>query len=290
MPATDYWQREKHADTQPRRVFPANGISYGLGIGLIVAATAAAIPTFLNPGILTGPAAMNGSARGTALVVLTIAIPALAFSLYGTMYGNVRALIVWLGATAYLLYNALMFVFATPFNQLFLVYVAMLSLSIFSLISVLVQTDLRQLRKRIRPAMPVRGVAIYVWVIVLLNLIAWLATIVPALFSQTPAAFLEGTGLTTNPVYVQDLAFWLLLMAVAGVWLWQRKIWGYLIAGSVLTMWVLESISIAADQWFGHAADPASPVASANMAWAFTYLAIVGSVPLFYFFRNVERS
>lgn len=29
------------------------------------------------------------------------------------------------------------------------------------------------------------------------------------------AAFLEGTGLTTNPIYVQDLAVWLPMLAVA---------------------------------------------------------------------------
>ncbi|WP_020524779.1 hypothetical protein [Catelliglobosispora koreensis] len=288
MSGIDYWQMEKHADTRPRRVFPPDGPAYWLGSGLMLAAVAAGFPTFLDPGILTGPAVMNGSARGTALVVLTVAVPILALCMYLTRRGNVRALIGWLGVTAYLLYNALMFVFATPFNQLFLLYIAMLSLAIFSLIAILAQLDHRQLRKRILPGMPVRGIAIYVWVIVALNLIAWLATIVPAMFAQTPAAFLEETGLTTNPVYVQDLSFWLLLMAVAGVWLWRRKVWGYLIAGSVLAMWVLESVSIAADQWFGHMADPASPIASVNMAWAFTYLAIVGIVPLFYFLRNVE--
>jgi len=28
-------------------------------------------------------------------------------------------------------------------------------------------------------------------------------------------------------------------------------------------MWVIESVGVAVDQWFGHAADPASTVASA---------------------------
>jgi len=30
--------------------------------------------------------------------------------------------------------------------------------------------------------------------------------------------------------------------------------WGYLLAGAGLAMWVLESTSIAVDQWYGHAA------------------------------------
>jgi hypothetical protein len=68
-----------------------------------------------------------------------------------------------------------------------------------------------------------------------------------------------GTGLTVNVVYVQDLALWLPLLAVAAAWLWRRRSWGYLLAGAGLVMWVLESTSIAVDQWYGHAAAPASP-------------------------------
>jgi hypothetical protein len=33
---------------------------------------------------------------------------------------------------------------------------------------------------------------------------------------------LDGTGLTTMPTYVQDLAFWLPLMGLAAWWLWRR--------------------------------------------------------------------
>ena len=44
-------------------------------------------------------------------------------------------------------------------------------------------------------------------------------------------------------------------------------------------MWVLESTSIAADQWYGHAAAPASPVASGALVPAFAALAVIGLIP-----------
>ncbi len=87
--------------------------------------------------------------------------------------------------------------------------------------------------------------------------------VVPAVLSGDPPPFLAGTGLPTNPVYVPDLAFWLPLAAAAATWLWRRRPWGYLVVGGLLTMWVIESVGVAVDQWFGHAADPASTVASA---------------------------
>jgi len=254
--------------------------------GLATVATVAAAGTFFVPEILTGPAAMNGSARGTALVVLLVAVPALVGGTLLARRGSGRAVLVWLGATGYLLYNAVMFAFATPFNELFLVYVAMLSLSIWTLVAVLRSVDVARLASRWREVVPVRPVAVYLWAIAGLNTLAWLAAILPALADGEPTAFLAGTGLTTNPVYVQDLAFWLPLMALVAAWLWRRTGWGYLLAGSLLVMYVVEGVGVAVDQWFGHAADPESTVVSADMVWVFAALAVIGCVPLVPFLRG----
>jgi hypothetical protein len=47
-------------------------------------------------------------------------------------------------------------------------------------------------------------------------------------------------------------------------------------------------VSVAVDQWFGHAADPASSVTSASVAWGFLALALIGCVPLVPYFRNLR--
>ena len=62
-----------------------------------VAGTAAAIGLF-NPGIYRDAAMTAGNARGTALVILAVALPAVAVSLVLTARGSLRAQIVWLGA------------------------------------------------------------------------------------------------------------------------------------------------------------------------------------------------
>jgi len=88
-------------------------------VGLLVAAL-----TWV-PGILIGPPAMQGSARGTAVVVLMVAPLSIA-GITLARRGKIVGLMLWLGAVAYLLYNAVLFLFATPYNRLFLLDVALL--------------------------------------------------------------------------------------------------------------------------------------------------------------------
>jgi hypothetical protein len=87
------------------------GMAYWLSAGLAVVAAASSLLTFLLPDVLRGTAVMNGSARGTALVVLLAGVPVLACSMLLAERGSARAVLTWLGATAFLLYNSLMFVF-----------------------------------------------------------------------------------------------------------------------------------------------------------------------------------
>src|SRR5688572_26026959 len=113
-----------HPLTEPasvsRAAVPSRGAPYWLSHGLALAAATAAAAPFFADGILTGPAVARGNARGTALVILVLGVPALVGSMALTRRGSVVGLFGWLGASAYLLYNAVMFLFATPFNHLFL--------------------------------------------------------------------------------------------------------------------------------------------------------------------------
>ena len=71
-----------------------------------------------------------------------------------------------------------------------------------------------------------------------------------------PTPLLAGTGVATNAIYVQDLAVWLPLAAVAALWLRRRQARGGVVVTAVLVMWVIEAVSVAVDQWFGVRADP----------------------------------
>ena len=257
--------------------------------GLLAAVSmVAAAATFFVPDVLRGPAVMNGSARGTAIVMLIAGVPLLLVSMLFTARGSLRARIVWLGAAGYFAYNGVMFVLATPFNQLYLLYEGMLGLSIWTAVLVVVGFDRDAYRRAFSGSFPDRKIAGYMLTVVGANTFLWLSGVVPAVFSTDTPKFLEGTGLTSMPTYDQDLAFWLPSIAVAAVWMWRRMLWGRLFVGAALVMWVVEAVGVAVDQWMGGVADPASTVASASISPMFAALAVIGCVPLFFFMRGMR--
>jgi hypothetical protein len=251
---------------------------------------AAGVWTLWDHGLLGGPAAMQGSARGTSLVIVVVAVPLLLASVAAALRGSAVALAGWGGSTLYLVYNAVLLLFLTPFNSAFLVYVAMLGTGVWSAAALALTPQVRELGQAVARDAPVRGVATYVWVVAGLNTLLWLGTVVPALDDPYPSPMLAGTGVATNVIYVQDLAVWLPLAALAGIWLWQRRPWGLVLGAAVTTMWVMESISVAVDQWMGATADPSSPVVSKSIVPMFVVLAAVGVGVLVALLRNADPS
>ena len=248
-------------------------------------ALVAGVWTFADPGLLHGPDAMQGSARGTSLVLVAVAVPVLLASLGLANRGSGTSALVTAGALLYVVYNALLLLFLTPFNAAFLVYVALLGSALWSLGYLGSVREVWATAERVAARAPVRAVSLYVWVVAGANAFLWLAVVFPSL-RPYPTPMLAGTGVQTNAIYVQDLAIWLPLAAVAALWLRRRQARGVVVVAATLGLWVIEGISVAVDQWFGVHADPSSQVVSLTLVGPFLALAAVGLVPLWLLLRR----
>lgn len=260
----------------------------GLSVALAINAALTGFILFVFGGVLRGVPVMNGSARGTALVMLVVGVPVLVGALVLARRGSARALFVWFGATLYLAYNAFLQLLGTPLNRAFLLTLLTLTLAIAASIAVVVLLARVDVAARCGPHLPARPIAAFILTIVILNALVWLGRIVPALVADDPVRLLDGTGLTMVPTYLQDLAFWLPLLGVGAVWLWQRRPWGFVISGGGLAFWAIESVTVAVDQWFGHRADPASDVASDAVVVPFLLLGAITVGVLAVFLRRVD--
>jgi hypothetical protein len=246
---------------------------------------AAAAASLLVRDALRGPEAMIGSLQGTALVLLIVTLPILVVSAVAAGRGSAVAIVGWLGALGSIAYQAVLLLFATPFNAFFFLYVAMLSLAVWALIALWTRIDVADLAARVGRHAPVRFVAGYLVANAALFGLLWLRATVPAVLSADPPAFLEGTGMTTGPVQILDFAFTLPLLAIAAVQLWRRRPIGFVLAGAILVMLAIESASVGVDQWLGHLADPASPAVSDALTPIFAALTLIGVVVLALFLR-----
>jgi hypothetical protein len=261
---------------------------YVLSALLLLDAAAACAISLFRPDLLHGPAVSIGNLRGTALTVLVVALPVLAASMLAVRRGSRLWLAGWIGAIAYTGYQGGLFLMGTPFNGLFLLYVGIAGLAVWSAIALVPRVGVGDYAAMFGPGLRVRLVAGWLVLLAIAFYALWLRAIVPALFASDAPAFLDGTGMTTGPAQVLDLAFFLPLTLLGAALAWRRHRWGLLLAGALLVQSTIESVSVAADQWMGSAADPASPVSSAAMAPVFLVIAAVGLAVLVVYQRGTR--
>jgi hypothetical protein len=267
-----------------------NGVGrtpYILSTVLVLDAVAIAVVSFVARDLLRGPAVTVGNLQGTALVMGAVTVPLLVASMFFAARSP-AALVAWIGALGSIAYQAVLFLFAAPFNAFFFLYVALASLAIWSLVLLMPSVQVARLASWFGPRTHNRVLAVYLLINAALFLLLWLQATVPAVLSSDPPAFLVGTGMTTGPVQILDLGFTLPLMAVTAVLLWRRRAWGLLLTGSLLVMLGIETLSIAVDQWLGHAADPASPAAAAEIVPVMLGLTVIGLVALGVYLRGMS--
>lgn len=115
-----------------------------------------------------------------------VALPVLTGALWLARRGSRRAVLVWLGAVAYVAYTYLYSV-AIAWNRLLLVYTALRSLSLFTLVRALTVLDTTELASRFTDRTPVRGVTTFLWLVGSMLGLMELAQVVPALLAgQVP--------------------------------------------------------------------------------------------------------
>lgn len=140
-------------------------------------------------------------------------------------------------------YNYAIYAFSIHFGPLFLVWVAVLGLSIFALIGGLATADLPTIKQRFAGrAMP--GRAWFLIVVAALFVLLWLAQIVPDLLAGRPSRSASDWNVPTNPVHVLDLAFFLPAVITSGVLLLRRHPFGYATAAAQLVWLALTCLPI----------------------------------------------
>jgi hypothetical protein len=151
---------------------------------------------------------------------LLIGLPMLLASMWLTRRGKLIGLLFWPGALFFVLYNDIVYVFAMPLNLAFLAHLALVMLSVYTLIGLLTSIDGKVVQQRLSGTVPERLAGGILAGLGLLFFLIVIGTIVNAFISHTQIAETE------LALHIADFLItpaWV----VCGVLLWQRKAFGY---------------------------------------------------------------
>jgi hypothetical protein len=158
---------------------------------------------------------------------LLIGLPILLGSMWLARRGRWIGLLCWPGALFYVLYNYLIYVLAMPFNAAFLSHLALVTLSVYTLIGLLASMDGKAIQQRLTGAVPERAAGGILAGLGLLFFVRLLGVLASALTRQTVLAStelaLQTSDFVTTPAWV-----------IGGVLLWRRKEFGYVIGLGLL--------------------------------------------------------
>jgi hypothetical protein len=171
---------------------------------------------------------------------------ALLLTAYFVSKGSMKAFLLWIGVLLALIYSYIIYAFAVHFNSLFLVYVAILGLSFYTLVGSLIHLHLDSLQPAFAATIKARLVSVFLLVVAILFYFQWLSEDIPALLTGKIPLTVTENGLLTNPVHVLDMGLLLPAMIITAILLWRRKVLGYTLAIPLLVFSILTGIGILA--------------------------------------------
>ncbi len=179
------------------------------------------------------------------LANLLVIAPLMALLAWRSLRGSVAAYLLWLGFLTFTIYNYVIYTFSIHFGPLFLLWVAVFGLAIFTLIGGAVSLDANAVANALDFRKERLAAGFLLLAAVLFGAL-WLSDILPALMEGGAPTGATDANLPTNPVHVLDLAFFLPVVLIVGGALWQRRPLGYAAAPALLVFLALTGLPIIA--------------------------------------------
>jgi hypothetical protein len=169
--------------------------------------------------------------RGGDLATLGLAVPLLLVSLIFSVRGSTRAQPVWIGMLGYSVYNYAYYVFGARFNDVFLLHIALLSMSIIAVVCAASNLDVRGVARWLRDLRSAKWIGALLVLVGLAQGGLWVFVLLRYVVT--------GKVLNDIPVDAQHLVFGLDLsllvpsLVIGGVLLYRRRAIGFVLGTAV---------------------------------------------------------
>lgn len=176
----------------------------------------------------------------TLFVGIPLLITAVVLSRKDTMQGK----LLLSGVLGYFLYTYASMSFLSMFNPLFLLYVALFSLSLFAFILSFSDIDAKEVEEHLTEKYPRRSIIAFFIVLAVFLLFAWLGLVVPAMLSGSAPDGLE--AYTTMVIQALDLGVIVPTAILTTVLLIKQRTFGYKLSYVVLIKGMTMGIALVA--------------------------------------------
>jgi hypothetical protein len=136
-------------------------------------------------------------------ITLILGIPLMIISLILVRKDSFRGKLLQTGILGYFLYTYMSYSFLMTYNNVFIIYVALFSLSLFGFIFSFIEIEVEKINDHIKQKFPVRSTSFFFIIIGSMLLFMWLERIVPSLSSGKAPYGLE--SYTTLVIQAMDL-------------------------------------------------------------------------------------
>jgi hypothetical protein len=210
-----------------------------LSAAILLAITAVAGLLFGTRGLYTPDPSTLPTFVGQDAITLIAILPLLLWSVWAARRGSLRGLLLWTAAQFYVAYSYAYYVLNPEFNVLYLAYIAVVAMSLYGCIFLLIAIDADAVAARFSARTPVRMAGAFLMVLPIGLGMAWVAAIVSDLSSGTTPTRVNQVVWPMDLIVAFPAMFW------AGLWLWRRRALGYSVAGVLLIKSGLLGVTLA---------------------------------------------
>ena len=216
------------------------------------------------------------------VINLCIGLPLLAAAVILALRGSLRGRLLLGGLLAYFFYVYLMYATMMAFNPLFLVYVAVFSLSLVGFFLNMSRVEIAALPSHFSERFPRAVFIVFSLLLSAALLLLWIGRIIPIMMTGQFPEELAGVG--TLETQALDLGLIVPLALSSAILLWQRSPWGYFLTSVAITFGFMMFITIPA--WI---VVPLIREGTVNLVEGipFFLLCLIGLVLVVLFYRSV---
>ena len=237
----------------PLRSSPTLAYVLSAWLGVLLPVSAVAGLVYGDSGLYASYPADLAGLVGQDMVALAVIFPLLVLSTLLTARGSLRGLMLWAGALFWMAYYYFFYVVG-GFNALFLVYIAVVSASLYALLSLLFSIEPGAFEARFEAGVPARVIGGFAVAVALVFASMWGAMVLASLANGTRPPEVN------REVIIIDLTVMLPLLFYGGIRLWRREPWGYVLGGLMLVKTALSGFTLAFTTalgiWWADVLDP----------------------------------